>query len=103
MDDNNHSHALFASSIFGFGYVKHSFFPNSNTPMFFFDMWNVEGSDIRKTRDDILQIDEYLHTLDGVVNTAAFIGGGATRFTLVYTPGITDQRLWPDNRHHKDT
>lgn len=78
--------ALFASSLFGFGYVKHSFFPNSNTPMFFFDMWNVEGTDIRKTRDDIIQLDNYLHTLDGVVNTASFIGGGATRFTLVYTP-----------------
>jgi len=78
--------ALFASAIYGFGYVKHSFFPNSNTPMFFFDMWNVEGDDIRKTRDDILKIDEYLHTLDGVVDTAAFVGGGATRFTLVYNP-----------------
>ncbi len=78
--------SLFASALFGFGYVKHSFFPNSNTPMFFFDMWNVEGSDIRKTRDDVLKIDEYLHSLDGVVSTAAFIGGGATRFTLVYNP-----------------
>ncbi|MFV9615627.1 MAG: efflux RND transporter permease subunit, partial [Gammaproteobacteria bacterium] len=77
---------LFASALFGFGYVKHSFFPNSNTPMFFFDMWNVEGSDIRKTRDDVLKIDEYLHSLDGVVSTAAFVGGGATRFTLVYSP-----------------
>ena len=78
--------ALFATAIFGFGYVKHSFFPNSNTPMFFFDMWNIEGDDIRKTRDDILKIDEYLHSLEGVVDTAAFVGGGATRFTLVYTP-----------------
>jgi multidrug efflux pump subunit AcrB len=78
--------ALFISSLFGFGYVKHSFFPDSNTPMFFFDMWNVEGTDIRKTRDDIIQLDNYLHTLDGVVNTASFVGGGATRFTLVYSP-----------------
>lgn len=78
--------ALFISAIIGFGYVKHSFFPNSNTPMFFFDMWNVEGDDIRKTRDDILKIDAYLHSLDGVVDTTAFIGGGATRFTLVYNP-----------------
>jgi multidrug efflux pump subunit AcrB len=78
--------SLFASALFGFGYVKHSFFPNSNTPMFFFDMWNVEGVDIRKTRDDVLKIDEYLHSLDGVVSTAAFVGGGATRFTLVYSP-----------------
>ena len=48
--------ALFASAIYGFGYVKHSFFPNSNTPSSF-DMWNVEGDDIHKTRDDILKID----------------------------------------------
>ena len=78
--------SLFASSLFGFGFVKHSFFPDSNTPMFFFDLWNVEGDDIRKTRDDILKIDAYLHSLDGVDNTAAFVGGGATRFTLVYDP-----------------
>jgi len=77
---------LFASSLYGFGYVKQSFFPDSNTPMFFFDLWNVEGSDIRKTRDDILELDTYLHTLDGVVNSAVFVGGGATRFTLVYSP-----------------
>lgn len=78
--------ALFAASLVGFGYVKQSFFPDSNTPMFFLDMWNVEGTDIRKTRDDIIQIDNFLHTLDGVGSTAAFVGGGATRFTLVYNP-----------------
>ncbi len=78
--------ALFASALFGFGYVKSSFFPDSNTPMFFFDMWNVEGTDIRQTRDDLLQIDDYLRSLDGVVSTTAFVGSGATRFTLVYSP-----------------
>ena len=77
---------MFATSVFGFGYVKQSFFPDSNTPMFFFDLWNVEGSDIRKTRDDLLKIDEYIRSLDGVVSTASFVGGGATRFTLVYKP-----------------
>jgi multidrug efflux pump subunit AcrB len=78
--------ALFLTSVFGFGYVKQSFFPDSNTPMFFFDLWNVEGTDIRKTRDDLLKIDEYIHSLDGVVSTASFVGAGATRFTLVYSP-----------------
>ncbi|VAX11100.1 Acriflavin resistance protein [hydrothermal vent metagenome] len=78
--------AMFVSALFGFGYVKQSFFPDSNTPMFFFDLWNVEGDDIRKTRDDILKIDNYLHSLDGVASTASFVGGGATRFTLVYSP-----------------
>lgn len=78
--------AMFVSSIIGFGYVKHSFFPDSNTPMFFFDMWNVEGTDIRKTRDDVVKIEQFLLTLDGVESTAAFIGGAASRFTLVYNP-----------------
>jgi multidrug efflux pump subunit AcrB len=78
--------ALFVSSLLGFGFVKHSFFPDSNTPMFFFDMWNVEGTDIRKTRDDVVKIEEFLHTLEGVKSTAAFIGGAASRFTLVYNP-----------------
>ncbi|HHO60046.1 MAG TPA: efflux RND transporter permease subunit, partial [Thiotrichales bacterium] len=44
---------LFAAALVGFGKVKQSFFPDSNTPMFFFDLWNVEGADIRATRDDI--------------------------------------------------
>ena len=78
--------AMFLSSLIGFGYVKNSFFPDSNTPMFFFDMWNVEGTDIRKTRDDVVIIEEFLHSLDGVKSTASFIGGGASRFTLVYSP-----------------
>ncbi|HEB82611.1 MAG TPA: efflux RND transporter permease subunit, partial [Gammaproteobacteria bacterium] len=77
---------LFSASVFGFGYVKRSFFPDSNTPMFFFDLWNVEGTDIRKTRDDLLQIDSWLRKRDDVVSTAGFVGAGATRFTLVYNP-----------------
>ncbi|MBL4711409.1 MAG: efflux RND transporter permease subunit, partial [Gammaproteobacteria bacterium] len=77
---------LFLASLFGFTYVKQSFFPDSNTPMFFFDLWNVEGSDIRKTRDDLLKIDDFLRKQDGVVSTASFVGAGATRFTLVYSP-----------------
>ena len=78
--------ALFVASIIGFGQVKRSFFPDSNTPMFFFDMWNVQGTDIRQTRDDVVNIEQFLRTLEGVESTASFIGGGASRFTLVYTP-----------------
>ena len=77
---------LFVISIIGFGLVKQSFFPNSSTPMFFFDMWEVEGTDIRQTRDDMLKIDEYLHTLDGVVSSTTVVARGALRYTLVYSP-----------------
>ena len=78
--------ALFISAIIGFGYVKQGFFPDSNTPMFFVDIWEVEGTDIRATRDDALKVEKFLSEQQEVVSTTTMVGGGAMRFTLVYTP-----------------
>ncbi|WP_198265217.1 efflux RND transporter permease subunit [sulfur-oxidizing endosymbiont of Gigantopelta aegis] len=78
--------ALFAISVYGFGFVRGGFFPDSNTPMFFVEVWEVEGTDIFKTRDDTLQISEYIRTLPGVTKTTELIGGGDQRFSLVYEP-----------------
>lgn len=78
--------ALFISSVIGFGYIKQGFFPDSNTPMFFVDVWEVEGTDIRQTRDDVLKVEEFLSAQEGVVSTTTMVGGGAMRFTLVYSP-----------------
>jgi multidrug efflux pump subunit AcrB len=78
--------ALFGLSIVGFGHVKQGFFPASNTPMFFVDIWRAEGTDIRATRDDTLRVSEFLRQQDGVVQTASAIGAGHQRFTLVYGP-----------------
>jgi len=75
---------LFVAALIGFGSVKNSFFPDSNTPLFFIDVWEPEGTDIRRTRDDTLQISAYLRGLDGVVQTTEVIGGPHQRFTLVY-------------------
>jgi len=77
---------LFAIAVVGFGSVKRSFFPDSSTPMFYFDMWEIEGTDIRKTRDDMLKIDKYLHSLEGVVSSTTVVAKGALRYTLVYSP-----------------
>jgi multidrug efflux pump subunit AcrB len=76
--------AMFALAVVGFGNVKSGFFPDSNTPLFFVDVWEPEGSDIRKTRDDTLQVSEYIRSLPGVVQTSTVIGGPHQRFTLVY-------------------
>lgn len=76
--------ALFVSAVFGFGYVKSGFFPDSSTPIFFVDVWEPEGSDIRTTRDDTLRISEYIRSLPGVEQTTSVIGGPHQRFTLVY-------------------
>ena len=75
---------LFVAAVIGFGSVKNSFFPDSNTSLFFIDVWETEGTDIRKTRDDTLRISNYLRGMEGVEQTTSVIGGPHQRFTLVY-------------------
>jgi multidrug efflux pump subunit AcrB len=77
---------LFVAAVVGFGSVKQAFFPESNTPMFFVDMWEIEGTDIRKTRDDTLKVSEFLRQQEGVEQTMTIVGGPHQRFTLVYDP-----------------
>jgi multidrug efflux pump subunit AcrB len=77
---------LFVIALVGFGSVKRAFFPESNTPMFFVDVWEIEGSDIRSARADALRVSAFLRTLEGVEQTTTVIGGPHERFTLVYDP-----------------
>ncbi|GAB5452624.1 MAG: efflux RND transporter permease subunit [Halioglobus sp.] len=75
---------LFALAVIGFGRVNSGFFPDSNTPMFFVDIWEPEGGDIRVTRDDTLKVSEFIRQQPGVVQTTSVVGGPHQRFTLVY-------------------
>ncbi|RTZ72838.1 MAG: AcrB/AcrD/AcrF family protein [Gammaproteobacteria bacterium] len=77
---------LFVLAVYGYGFVKQAFFPNANTPLFFVDVWEPEGTDIRKTRDDTLEVEKFLRQQPGVVGTATMVGGGDARFSLVYEP-----------------
>jgi multidrug efflux pump subunit AcrB len=70
--------------VIGFGHVKSGFFPDSNTPLFFVDIYEPEGSDIRTTRDSTLRVSEFLRGQPGVVQTTTVVGGAHQRFTLVY-------------------
>ncbi|MES9824734.1 MAG: efflux RND transporter permease subunit [Candidatus Thiodiazotropha endolucinida] len=78
--------ALFVLAVFGFGSVKQAFFPESNTPLFFVDIWEIEGTDIRKTREDTLRVEAFIREQEGVLQTSAAIGGPHQRYTLVYDP-----------------
>ena len=78
--------ALLGAAVFGFGQVKQSFFPPSNTPMFYLDYWRYQGSDIRETQKDIEAIQAYLLTLDKVEQITTTTGRGAPRFMLTYGP-----------------
>ncbi len=75
---------LFAAAVVGFANVKSGFFPDSNTPLLFVDIWEPEGADIRSTRDDTLRVSEFIRQQPGVVQTTSVIGGPHQRFTLVY-------------------
>lgn len=77
---------LLSASVYGFGFVKQSFFPNSTTPMFYVDYWRAQGTDIRTTTQDIQTIEKHVRTIPGVESVASLIGQGAQRFLLVYEP-----------------
>ena len=77
---------LFVLALVGFGQVKQSFFPKSNTPMFYLDYWRYQGSDIRETQKDIKSIQAYLLKQEKVKQITSTIGRGAPRFMLTYAP-----------------
>jgi len=74
------------ASIYGFGFVKQSFFPPSNTPMFLAHLWLPEGTDIRYTEQQVIEIEKYLRQDEHVTAVTASIGRGADRFMLTYAP-----------------
>jgi multidrug efflux pump subunit AcrB len=77
---------LLGLAVWGFGFVKQSFFPNSTTPMFFVNYWLGEGTDIRTTAKDMQIIQKHIKGLDHVKDVTSIVGQGAARFMLIYTP-----------------
>ena len=70
----------------GFSLVKQQFFPYANTPLFFINYQLPEGTDIRKTAEDMANIDEIIRKKTEVISVASFIGQGASRYMLTYSP-----------------
>lgn len=77
---------FFIGAVMAFGQVKQSFFPPSNTPMFYLDYWRYQGSDIRETQKDIESIQAYLLKKPEVKQITSTTGRGAPRFMLTYAP-----------------
>ncbi len=80
---------LFAS-FYGFGKVEKSFFSDSSRPQYLVDIWLQHGTHIDKTAERLNEIDQYIRKLDGVESTVQFVGKGATRFILTYSPEEAD-------------
>ncbi len=77
---------IFAFSIFGFGFVKNSFFPPSTRPQFMVDMWLPQGTHIDETSRNVFEMEKLLLAEEGVANVTTIVGQGALRFLLTYTP-----------------
>ncbi|MEO0983011.1 MAG: efflux RND transporter permease subunit [Pseudomonadota bacterium] len=79
--------AVFMAAVWGFQFVKSGFFPASTTPQMVVDYYLPEGTDIERTREDMIRLEEYVGALEGVENVQTLVGGNALRYTLVYQSG----------------
>ncbi|KIE21524.1 multidrug transporter AcrB [Vibrio sinaloensis] len=77
---------LLVAAVIGFGAVKQSFFPPSNTPMFYVDVWMPEGTDIRQTLAETQKVEQFIRAKDNVDFVTTTTGQGLQRFALTYQP-----------------
>ncbi len=82
---------LLVIAAFGMTQVKNAFFPPSNTPIFFVDIWMPEGTDIRTTEQLVRTVEEDIFSLSSnnqlnIENTTSIIGQGIQKFVLPYVP-----------------
>jgi multidrug efflux pump subunit AcrB len=76
---------LFAGSLWAFGFVSNSFFPDSTRPQFYVEIWRPEGTHITDTAKDTKQIAAWIREQEGVTSTASFAGQGPPRFLLTFS------------------
>lgn len=77
---------MFIASIFGFRQVKQSFFPPATRPQFMVDVFLPASNHIRETEAFAGEIQRYMQEQPHVTHVTSFIGSGALRFLLVYSP-----------------
>ncbi|MBW2161084.1 MAG: efflux RND transporter permease subunit, partial [Deltaproteobacteria bacterium] len=78
--------AVFAVSLYGFGFTGRTFFPASTTPKFRVDVFWPLGTDIDETEKRVAVLEQGLAELEGVTHVASAIGQGPLRFILTFTP-----------------
>jgi len=74
--------AIFFISLYSFSFVKQSFFPPIDKPMFRFDYWVAQGTPLTGVEEDIKQIEEYLLARDDVRKVSISIGASPLRYYL---------------------
>jgi len=77
---------IFGASVYGFGTIEGSFFPDSSRAQFLVDYWLPQGTSIHVVEKDIDEIELHILEMEGVKHVSSTIGGGAMRFLLTYNP-----------------
>lgn len=77
---------LLVVSIVGFGFVNMSFFPDSTRPQFMIHYWLPQGTHISRTEADLKRLEEHLKSYEEIESASTFVGKGALRFLLTYSP-----------------
>jgi multidrug efflux pump subunit AcrB len=77
---------IFAASLWGFGSVKQSFFPDSTRPQFMVDFWLPQGTHIDDTLIAASAAEKYLLGLPETTHVSTLAGAGGMRFLLTYAP-----------------
>ncbi len=81
---------LFATAVWGFGFVNQSFFPPSTRAQFMVDIWMPQGTHIDDTATRVSSIENHIIKMNGVSHVTSIVGQGAMRFLLTYTPEKTN-------------
>lgn len=82
--------AIFASALWGFGFVEQSFFPPSTRPQFMIDLWLPQGTHIDETTATVQQVEDHVSEQPGVTHVTSLVGKGGMRFLLTYSPEKTN-------------
>jgi len=77
---------MLGASMYGFKYVKKSFFPASTRAQLMVHFWMPQGTHITTTEQEIKRLEDELMSQEGIADVTMFIGGGAPRFLLTYSP-----------------
>lgn len=81
---------IFATAMYGFTTVRQGFFPASTTPQVIVDYWLPEGTDIERTMEDMIRLEQYAMTVDGVESVQALAGANSLRYMLTYDTGTNN-------------
>lgn len=77
---------LFIASVWGFTRLDQSFFPPATRPQFMVDVFLPSGTHIYDSEAFADSVEQYILKQAGVTHVSSFVGGGALRFLLVYSP-----------------